>query len=258
MTRRARPHPPPSASRGLNASVSRRERAPFLHVHTAGPVHPTGPPVLLVPGLAVSARYLLPTAAALEPYRHVLAADPPGTGRSGHGPVPASVAQLADLLATLLCDAEGPADVVANSFGCAVAIELARRHPDAVRRLVLTSPVLAPGMRGPVSAAAHLLRSMTSEPWRYVVLVLADLSRVWPPAGWAQLRAQLRYPVLARIGGVAVPVLVVRGRRDPLLSARFAVRLARAAPRGTMVELDAPHALPYDAPHELARLVLAG
>lgn len=39
---------------------------------------------------------------------------------------------------------------------------------------------------------------------------------------------------------------------------RFASRLASLVPGGRYVEVPAPHALPYDAPETLARLVRGG
>lgn len=103
-----------------------------LHLRTGGPDHPHGPPALLVPGLVSSSRYLEPLAAELARDRLVVAPDLPGTGRSPRAPQPLPLDELASLLSRLAHATTGPAVVVANSFGCLVAIELARHAPELV------------------------------------------------------------------------------------------------------------------------------
>jgi 2-hydroxymuconate-semialdehyde hydrolase len=104
--------------------------------------HGAGPPVLLLhgsgPGVSAWAnwRFTLP---ALAPRFRVLAPDLLGFGFTE---VPADVdytpaAWLDHLLAYLDALDVGPVHVVGNSFGGALALHLATRHPDRVRRLVL-------------------------------------------------------------------------------------------------------------------------
>lgn len=221
-----------------------------------GPARPTGAPVVLLPGLGMSARYLEPTATALLPHRLVVAPDPPGTGASPRPATPLTVTELADLVHELLLATTGPAVVVGNSFGCVVAVELALRHPEAVRRLVLTSAAVAPGIRtlGPV--AVRFLAAMRREPAGYRRIAMRDLGRGWGRKRRANLRALLGYPIEDNARRLTVPTLVVRGRLDMLVPDEFARRLAAGIPRGDHVELAAAHALPYSAPDEIARLVL--
>ena len=91
--------------------------------------------VVLVHGLAVSHRYLMPTARLLAAPHDVYVVDLPGFGLSGDpGPaldVPEHAAALAQWL-----DANrlGPAVLLGNSFGCQVLVELVTREPRALRR----------------------------------------------------------------------------------------------------------------------------
>lgn len=225
-----------------------------VRLRVGGPVRPSRPPVVLVAGLTMSGRYLAPTARALAVHRHVVVPDLPGTGRSPHGARPLDVPALADVVHGVLTASTGPAVVLANSFGCQVAVELALRHPDAVRLLVLTSPVLAPRLRGLRAVAARFATAMRHEPARYLGIVVLDSLRAWPRKRRANLRALRAYPILERAQALRVPVVVVRGARDPLVPAPFARALARAG-RGRFVEVPAPHALTYDAPRALARIV---
>lgn len=227
-----------------------------LHIRLGSPAQPTGPPVLLVPGLVMSGRYLTPTATELAAHRRVVAPDLPGAGCSPHPPEPLTVPELADLAHELLTATPGPAVVVGNSFGCVIAVELALRHPEAVRRLVLTSPVIAPKVRNLAPVVFRFLATMRHEPRRYFGVLLFDALRGWTRKGRANLRALLGYPIEDRARRLTVPVLVVRGRQDRLVPAPFGRRLAEEIPQGTYVEMPAAHALPYDAPSAITQLIL--
>ncbi|MBW0091327.1 alpha/beta fold hydrolase [Pseudonocardia sp. KRD-184] len=226
-----------------------------LHVRTGRPGGACATPALLVPGLGSSSRYLEPLGAELASDRLVVAPDLPGTGRSPRAAGPLSLDELAGTLRRLMERMTGPATVVANSFGCIVAIELALRAPDLVERLVLTSPVLAPRARSPVPLVLRFARAMRHEPPRYLAMVLVDVLRASVPKGWADLRVLLEVPVLERAADLTVPTLVVRGTRDHLVPPPFARRVAARIPRGEFAELDSSHALPFAAPRALADLV---
>jgi pimeloyl-ACP methyl ester carboxylesterase len=112
-----------------------------------------GPPLVLVHGVATSRsiwRHVVPALAE----RHLVATpDMPGFGASppiGRGFVLEDVADaLADELAHL-----GPFDLLGNSLGGAVAIVLAERRPELVRRLVLAAPAGLAPHRAPIPAIA--------------------------------------------------------------------------------------------------------
>lgn len=226
-----------------------------LHVRTGRPERALGTPALLVPGLVSSSRYLEPLGTELASDRLVVAPDLPGTGRSPRADRPLRVEELAMTLHRLMDRTTGPATVVANSFGCIVAIELALRAPDLVERLVLTSPVLAPRARSLAPLAVRFARAMRHESWHYLALLSVDAVRASTRRGRTDLRALLDVPVLERAAGLRVPVLVVRGTRDHLVPPPFARRLADRVPRGDYAEIDSTHALPFAAPRALAGLV---
>lgn len=226
-----------------------------LHVRAGGPNHPCRPPALLVPGLVSSSRYLEPLGVELARDRLVVAPDLPGTGRSPRAAHPLPLDELAGLLCRLARDTTGPAVVIANSFGCLVAIELARQAPELVHRLVLTSPVLAPRARSLPALVARFVRAMRHETPRYLSVVLRDALRASLLKGWADLTVLLEDPVLERAAGLAVPTLVVRGRRDDLVPEAFARRLAARIPDGRYHEINCTHALPFAAPQALAAMI---
>jgi pimeloyl-ACP methyl ester carboxylesterase len=78
--------------------------------------------------------------AALDGTRRILAVELQGHGRTGAGDRPASFEGSADGVAALLDElATGPVDVLGFSNGGQVGLQLAIRHPGAVKRLVVAS-----------------------------------------------------------------------------------------------------------------------
>jgi pimeloyl-ACP methyl ester carboxylesterase len=98
-----------------------------------------GPPLLLLHGFGGSA-WNFDELAPLLPGRRLLIPDLPGHGGSAPLPAP-SLAGFADVLADVLED-EGidGADVFGHSLGGVVALRLAVRRPERVRRLILAAP----------------------------------------------------------------------------------------------------------------------
>lgn len=106
------------------------------------------PPVVLVHGLGLSGRYMLPTARQLAPHFPVYVPDLPGFGDSAKPTKTLDVPGLADALAAWI-RALGLAPVVllGNSFGCQVIADLGARHPELVARAVLQGPTAPPEER---------------------------------------------------------------------------------------------------------------
>src|SRR4051794_25652972 len=89
--------------------------------------------IVLIHGLLVSSRYMLPTAHRLAAFSNVLIPDLPGWGRSSKPERALTVRELADAVVAWF-DAVGLGRpvLVANSFGCQVAVDIAARYPDRV------------------------------------------------------------------------------------------------------------------------------
>src|SRR5215211_2535171 len=97
--------------------------------------------VVLVHGVVVSSRYMVPLALELGRDFRVHAPDLPGFGLSEH---PTDVLGVADLAQTLVawldhCRIERPA-LVANSFGCQIALHALARRPNRFDCAVLQGP----------------------------------------------------------------------------------------------------------------------
>ena len=107
-------------------------------VPTFGPS--TGPRVLALHGLTGHGKRWERLAVDQLPQARVIAPDLRGHGRAGWEPPWNFEAIVADLVSVL---AGEPAVVVGHSFGGAVALHLAARHPELVRSLVLLDPAIA-------------------------------------------------------------------------------------------------------------------
>ena len=117
--------------------------------------HGSGAPIVCIHGAGSSAIAWAGAAKALARFGRVITYDRRGCGRSER-PVPyerTSVAEQTDDAAALIdALAAAPAVVIGRSYGGTMAIDLAIRHPDRVRALVLLEPD-APRELAPAAAA---------------------------------------------------------------------------------------------------------
>jgi len=226
-----------------------------MQVHEAG----TGESVLLLHGLGVSGRYFVPLARVLAGRRHVIVPDLPGWGRSDRPPRPLGVGGAADVLARFL-DASGFAalPLVANSFGCQVALMLAERRPDLVGPLTLVGPTVDPRYRAWRLHAARLALDSAREPPTLWPILVSDYARMGYRRFAAAARAALEDRPEDRLSRLGSPVLVVRGERDAIATSEWASECASRVPRGSFATVGkAAHAAHFSHPHAVARLVEA-
>jgi 2-hydroxy-6-oxonona-2,4-dienedioate hydrolase len=206
-----------------------------VRIHDVGTTDRSRPPVVLVPGIGLSHRVMLPIAELLTPHFAVRAPDPPGFGRSDKPGRVLDVPELADALAAWIeaASISRPA-LVGNSFGCQVIVELAARHPDRIACAVLQGPTM--------DAAARTLPSQT---WRWLHDLLQerpdprarlrDYRDAGPRRVLATYRLALRHRVEEQLPRVTVPTLVVRGPDDPIVSQNWAETVAGLLPAGQLV-----------------------
>ena len=217
----------------------------------------TGPTIVMVHGVGVSHRYLMPTAEQLATFCHVWVPDFPGFGLSSKPRHVLTLRELADAVAEWMVAAAIPrATLLGNSFGCQIIADFAVRHAALIDRAVLQGPT--------VDAAARTARQQL---WRWLIngrheapaqsrVILRD----YRDCGLHRVFRTFRYALDDHIEGtvphVRVPTLVVRGSRDAIVSQRWAEEVTRLLPDGRLVIIpNAAHTLNYQKPMELTEAV---
>jgi pimeloyl-ACP methyl ester carboxylesterase len=257
--------------------------------------HGHGDPLLLIMGLAADSiawTFQLPDFS--EHYRTIVF-DNRGVGRSSKPAGPYSIAQMAEDAAGLL-DAAGieRAHIVGVSMGGMIAQELAIRHPQRVRGLVLGCTYARPdagverqmessltffgGSRGangeiqvdlgkvdPMSFFQHLLPTVFNA--QFIMTELPKLMQVFSGAlqyGFsmdailAQVVATQSHDTLDRLGQIESPTLVITGDSDLLIPSSNSDTLAAQIPGATLVKLPGgSHGFNFETPDAFNREVLA-
>jgi 2-hydroxy-6-oxonona-2,4-dienedioate hydrolase len=216
------------------------------------------PDIVLIHGLVISSRYMIPTAKRLAPYCRVFAPDLPGFGKSGKPSRVLNVPELADALISWM-DAIRleQAVLLGNSLGCQILVDVAVRYPARVVRAVLTAPTVDPNAR---TAKEQIKRWLMDWPREKSSLILPQLMDYYS-AGIRRTLHTLRYALEDRIEeklpNVQVPTLVVCGSRDPLVPRLWAEEVTRLLQIGRLVIIpEAAHALNYSAAEKLINVVL--
>lgn len=230
-----------------------------LFYRDVGEARPGRLPLVLIHGLGVSSDYwarLLPILAAR---RRVCALDLPGFGRSEDPPAVLNSAEMARTVAAWL-GALGlrRAHVLAHSQGAQIAGELADGWPALVASLTLIGATI--GQRDPAlpRLALRLLRDVPREDGSLLPVV----GRAYLRAGfWWLIRTSAVLNNEDSVGTLArltLPVLVVRGARDPVVTTRSVAQLVAAAPQARAVTVPrAPHGLHWSSPRTLGSHVNA-
>ena len=215
-------------------------------------------PVVLVHGLVVSSRYMIPLAEQLAPHAHVYVPDLPGFGKSDHPAEPLDIAGLADALAGWMQAAGLPqAALIGNSMGCQVIADLALRYPALVARAVLVGPTADRRGRNLLEQTRRLIAAMPHEDPALLGVQLRDIWSAGLRATLSSARYLLDDHIEAKLPALQMPVLVVSGSRDPIAPPRWSAELADLLPLGQLRILPGGgHALNYSAPEPLLKLVL--
>jgi pimeloyl-ACP methyl ester carboxylesterase len=246
-----------------------------------------GEPVVLLHCTAGSGRQWADVAEALRSDFRVIAPDLCGYGGTAHWPGNGTfnLAVEADLIAALLDMLGRPAHIVGHSYGGAVALQFASRHPRYLRTLTLIEP-----------ASFHLLRDgddIDERAFRQISEVGATVANAvncgdyqggmrrfvdyWGGEGaWDALPASQRLALAARINKVTLdfwgtlndpmrqadlaslemPTLVVSGGQSPLPTRRICFHLARLIPDVTARTVaNAGHMLPVTHFSEILPLI---
>ena len=153
--------------------------------------------VLFLPGVGADPDFWRPVGHCLPREWGKLYLGWPGLGDQPHDPSVQSFEDLIRYAGRHIGVREGPVDIVAQSMGGAIALQLALRRPSLVRRLVLVAT------SGGLDVAA-----LGATDWR------PDYARVFPRAASWILDARPDYT--PDLSDIVQPTLLVWGDADPI------------------------------------------
>jgi 3-oxoadipate enol-lactonase len=237
------------------------------------------PALVLLAGYGRSGSSWLPWLERVGPLPHrVVLVDHRGTGGSARSLRPFTLTALADDVSAVLSAVAGdaPALVVGESMGGMVAQLLALRHPGQVGGLVLSASSaradfsLAFLRSLPLTVAAAVSKDVgvwarcdrllvhTNKTPSEAHELLAPLREIQRREPYSRVNSLLQASAMSfhrtadRLGTVSVPVEVLVGAGDRVLSPRNSRVLSECFPDARLTVLaDAGHAIPFERPMEL-------
>jgi pimeloyl-ACP methyl ester carboxylesterase len=169
--------------------VSKKQEGPGRFATVSGlrfyyEVHGEGDPVVLLHGGVGGIEMFGPNISTLARDRRVVAVDLEGHGFTADLDRPLGYEQMADDVAALIAKLGlGKPDVLGYSLGGGVAIQLAARHRDAVRKLVVVSTPFA--RSGYYAEVLQAFNHMSPEAGTF--LAQSPLAKLYPDRDWGRL-----------------------------------------------------------------------
>jgi pimeloyl-ACP methyl ester carboxylesterase len=165
--------------------------------------------LLFLPGAAADPGFWRPLGDRLQTPAEKVYFGWPGLGRQAPDPAVNSFEDLVALVEAQLGD--GPVDLLAQSMGGGIAIQVALRHPGKVRRLVLS-----------VTSVGIDVTGLGGLEWR------GNYGRNFPQAAaWVQ---DARPDFTADLPGMTCPILLLWGDADPISPVTVGETLAALLP----------------------------
>ena len=197
-----------------------------------------GEPVfLLIHGIGMGRSVFDDLVSHLDDAAEVVAVDLPGYGEAPEPPLVLTIERTADLVAACLRDqVEESAVIVGHSMGAQVGLELAARHPELVRALVLVGPTVDPVARTARKQLSRLLKDIAVESPRVIAKGAREYVRAGPRLR-LKFRAMLAHRPEDVLPRVSAPTLVIRGEDDLVATREWCEEIVAGMPDARLAEV---------------------
>jgi pimeloyl-ACP methyl ester carboxylesterase len=238
----------------------------WVYFTARGPA--VGRPVVLVHGAGGNRLLWGSQLRDLAAAHRVVAVDLPGHGRSV-GPGLATIGAYAEVVSEVLGSLGAPAVLVGHSMGGGIALQLALEWPGLVAGLVLlgtggrlrVGPSFLAGLQADFPQAVEAIAGMAFAPATAAAIRLRG-KRALLAAGKDTLLGDFQacdaFDVLARLGEIHVPCLVLCGAEDRMTPLKYSDALVRGIP-GAQLEVipSAGHMAMLEQPTAVSQSILS-
>ena len=201
---------------------------------------------------------MAPTAIRLAEDFRVYALDLPGFGHSSKPEHALGLPALSEVLGAWMTGVGvDRAALVGNSFGCQVIAEFGLRYPDRLARAILQGPTMDGHARTTMRQVARFVRDLPRERVPEYFVNTHDYWRTGLHRGWETFQIALKDRIEDKVPRLVMPVLVVRGQRDPIVSQRWVQELTARLPNGRLVTTRGAHTPNFSEPDSFASVVRA-
>jgi len=227
-----------------------------LHFKYARPPATRATPIVLVHGLGLSCRYMLPTAQALMDDYAVFVPDLPGFGDSTKPDRVLTIDELADSLAAWIeVTRLQRVALLGNSLACQIIAATVDRHPTIAAAAILQGPTTPPSERSIFWQLIRWRQNLGYDPPDMMAISRDDYVKCGRWRVWKTFFNGLRDAMEERLARIRHPILVVRGELDPICSREWACDVAKHLPCGKFAEIPGvAHTLVFTAPAQLAEV----
>jgi pimeloyl-ACP methyl ester carboxylesterase len=206
------------------------------------------PELVLVQGFA-AAEYLMPALSTLAGWTCAHLLELPGYGNDDDPAQGVTVPLHGAAVADWLIDAAvGRVVLAGHSTGSQAAARAAQHAPGLIAGLVLASPTFDPALRSLPRLLRHWRADRRHEEPGLMRLLRKERRRAGIRRLWRAVHAHLDDHLEEVVPELAMPVLVLRGEHDTMVSEESADGLAASARDGRLLRMPGAHTFVWNAP----------
>jgi pimeloyl-ACP methyl ester carboxylesterase len=217
----------------------------------------TNLPIILIHGLCISNRYMIPAMTELAKYARIYAPSLPGSGESKKPPRALNVEELSNVLAEWMKTIGIKRAVfVGHSFGTQVITDFSLRYPEMVERAVLAAPTLNRRERTFLRQLLRFLQDAFYEPFTLMYIAIFDYLNFGFLRAIKTIRYAFENKIEDNLPRVKVPTLVIRGEYDTVVPQNWAEEVTNLLPDGKLVTIAREtHGFNYNSPEQFAEAI---